>query len=73
MSMKQRPERLVFLLKWGGAALAVLAIVTVIYIRFVRAPANPEISISEIRYWVLLILGLMMAFAGWLRSRKLSQ
>ena len=69
------PSWLVPTLKWGGIALAIIAAVTIVYVRFVAAPAPPEAAAATDEapmalYWIMLLVGVAAAVAGFVLARR---
>lgn len=57
-------------MKWSGLGLAVLAAITLIYVR-VRLPAlNPDDVAPGVRYWFLLMIGIVSALVGFVADRR---
>ncbi len=65
------PNWLTPALKWGGIALAVVFAIAVIYIEtIVPIPEGDEISAPVALYWVLLVVGVVAAIAGFVLDRR---
>ena len=58
-------------LKWGGTALAVVFAIAVIYVRTTALlPEGGETSAPWALYWVLLVVGVVAAIAGFVLERR---
>ncbi len=65
------PNWLTPALKWGGIALAVVFAIAVIYVRTsVPIPEGGETSAPMALYWVLLVVGVVAAIAGFVLERR---
>ena len=69
------PRWLVFTLKWGGIGLAFIAVIAIIYVQFIAAPAPPEaIEATDeapmTLYWIMLLVGVVAAIAGFVIGRR---
>ncbi len=65
------PNWLIPLLKWGGFALAAVFAIAVIYIRTITPiPEGGETSAPVALYWVLLVVGVVAAIAGFVLDRQ---
>jgi Na+/proline symporter len=69
------PAWLVPTLKWGGIALAIIAAIAIIYVRFIAAPAPPEATPATDEapmtlYWIMLLVGIVAAIAGFVFGRR---
>jgi hypothetical protein len=74
-AMPNLPNWLTLVLRWGGLALAVLMAATLIVLKVLtKAPevgAMPEPSAApEWLYWVLLVVGVVAAAAGFGLGRR---
>jgi ABC-type antimicrobial peptide transport system permease subunit len=71
------PSWLVPTLKWGGIALAIVSVIALIYVQMgapVPAPETGE-AVSEAPttlYWILLVIGVVAAIAGFVLERRKS-
>ena len=68
------PTWLVPTLKWGGIGLAIIALIAIIYVHFIAAPAPPEATAATDEapmtlYWILLLVGAVAAGAGFFLQR----
>ncbi len=65
------PNWLIPLLKWGGIALAVVYTIAVIYVK-TSAPLTEggETGAPVALYWVLLVVGVVAAIAGFVLDRR---
>jgi hypothetical protein len=72
---RHMPRWIVPVLKWGGVAVAALAVITLVYVWLVlptlSAPAPGQETAPVTRYWVLLTVGVMAAGIGAALDRKL--
>lgn len=69
------PSWLAPTLRWGGIALAIIAAVAIIYVQFIAAAPTPEAGAATDEapitlYWVLLVIGLAAAIAGFALGRR---
>jgi hypothetical protein len=65
------PDWLIAVLKWGGYALAVVFAVAVFYTEIMAtAPEGGETSAPVALYWVLLVVGVVAAIAGFVLGRR---
>ncbi len=65
------PNWLIPALKWGGIALAVVFAITVIYMETLAPiPEGGETSAPVALYWVLLVVGVVAAIAGFVLDRR---
>jgi NADH:ubiquinone oxidoreductase subunit 5 (subunit L)/multisubunit Na+/H+ antiporter MnhA subunit len=69
------PTWLVPTLKWGGIGLALIAAIAIIYVQFLAAPAPPEATAATDEapmtlYWIMLVLGVAAAIAGFVIERR---
>ena len=65
------PNWLIPLLKWGGIALAVIFAIAVIYMEILSPiPEGSETSAPVALYWVLLVVGVVAAIAGFVLDRQ---
>ena len=69
------PTWLVPTLKWGGIGLAIIAVIAIIYVQFLAAPASPEATAATDEapmtlYWVMLVVGVVAAIAGFVMERR---
>ncbi len=63
------PNWLTPALKWGGIALAVVYAITLVKIS-APIPEGDEISAPVALYWVLLVVGVVAAIAGFVLDRR---
>jgi hypothetical protein len=69
------PTWLAVTLKWGGIGLATLAVIAIIYVQFIAAPAPPEATAATDEapmtlYWIMLLVGVVAAIAGFALGRR---
>jgi hypothetical protein len=69
------PTWLVATLKWGGIALAIVSAVAIIYVQYIAAGPTPETGAATDEapmtlYWVLLVVGIVAAIAGFALDRR---
>jgi hypothetical protein len=69
------PAWLVPTLKWGGSGLTIVALIAIIYVQFIAAPAPPEAIAATDEapmtlYWILLLIGVVAAIAGFMIGRR---
>src|SRR5918996_3874001 len=69
------PTWLVPTLKWGGIGLAIIALIAIIYVHFIAAPAPPEATAATDEapmtlYWIMLLVGVVAAIAGFVIGRR---
>jgi hypothetical protein len=69
------PSWLVLTLKWGGIALAIIAVIAIIYVQFIAALAPPEATAATDEapmtlYWIMLLVGVAAAIAGFVIGRR---
>ncbi len=65
------PNWLTPALKWGGIALAVVFAIAVIYVRTTApTPEGGETSAPMALYWLLLVVGVVAAIAGFFLDRQ---
>ena len=69
------PTWLVATLKWGGIALAIVSAVAIIYVQYIAAAPVPEAGAATDEapmtlYWVLLVVGIVAAIAGFSMDRR---
>ncbi|MCC7016895.1 MAG: hypothetical protein IT564_06805 [Rhodospirillales bacterium] len=62
------PLWLVGTLKWGGSAAAVVAVITLVYVRWLLPAA--QVTASATRYWILLGFGVVSAIVGFAVDRR---
>ena len=68
------PTWLVATLKWGGIALAIVSAIAIIYVQYIAAAPTPEAGAATDEapmtlYWVLLVIGVAAAIAGFALGR----
>jgi hypothetical protein len=68
------PAWLVPTLKWGGIALAIVSVVALIFVQMAPAPQTGEavIEAPTTLYWILLVIGVVAAIAGFVLERRKS-
>jgi hypothetical protein len=69
------PTWLVPTLKWGDIGLAVIAAIAIIYVQLTTAPAPFEATAAADEapitlYWILLLVGVVAAIAGFVIERR---
>ncbi len=66
------PSWLVPVLQWGGFALAIVSAAALIYVLGIMEPAaeGEQITAPVPVYWVLLVIGVAGAFAGFALVRR---
>jgi NADH:ubiquinone oxidoreductase subunit 5 (subunit L)/multisubunit Na+/H+ antiporter MnhA subunit len=71
------PTWLVPTLKWGGIGLVIIAVIAIIYTQFMGGAPAPETGPAPAEapvmlYWVLLVIGVVAAIAGFVLERRKS-
>jgi hypothetical protein len=71
------PSWLVPTLKWGGIVLAIISAIALIYVQMGAPAPAPETAeaVSEAPttlYWILLVIGVVAAIAGFVLERRKS-
>jgi hypothetical protein len=71
------PSWLVPTLKWGGIVLTIVAVIAIIYIQFMGVAPAPETGPAPVEppstlYWILLVIGVVGAIAGFVLERRKS-
>ena len=69
------PTWLAATLQWGGIGLATVAVIAIIYVQFIAAPAPPEATAATDEapmtlYWIMLLVGIVAAVAGFALGRR---
>lgn len=66
------PSWLVPVLQWGGAALAIVSAAALIYVLGIMEPAaeGGQITAPVTVYWVLLVIGIIVAVVGFVLARR---
>jgi len=66
------PSWLVPVLQWGGCALAIVSAAALIYVLGIMEPAaeGEQITAPVTVYWVLLVIGVAGAVAGFVLARR---
>ncbi len=64
-------DKLITLLTWGGAAVAVVFAVALIWFYvFARPPEGSETAAPVALYWALLVFGVVATIAGFAHDRR---
>ncbi len=64
-------DKLIALLTWGGAVVAVVFAVALIWVEvFARPPEGSESAAPVVLYWGLLVLGAVATIAGFALDRR---
>ena len=64
-------DKLIALLTWGGAVVAVVFAVALAWIEvFARPPEGSESAAPVALYWVLLVVGAVATIAGFVLDRR---
>jgi hypothetical protein len=71
------PTWLVPTLKWGGIVVAILSAIALIYVQMAAPAPGPEATEATdeaplTMYWILLVIGIIAAIAGFVMDRRRS-